>query len=187
MRPTPLATTVIASAVLLVAAACGSTTPQPSASPAAPAAGTATTSPAASSPNHEVSALKTASTPLGDVVTDGNGMTLYLFTKDTKGTTKSACTGQCLSYWPPALVGSSAAKASGVTGTVGSIAASGGGRQVTLNGWPLYYFAQDKAAGDVLGQGVMNIWWVVDTSGDPIKGTGGSSSTTSGGGSVGGY
>ena len=196
MRPTSgptsrrasLATTVVAAAVLLTAAACGSAAPQPSTSPAAPAAGAAATSSTASSSNHEVSALKTASTPLGDVVTDGSGMTLYLFTKDTKGTTKSACTGQCLSYWPPALMGSSAPKLTGVTGTVGSIAAPGGGKQVTLNGWPLYYYAQDKAAGDVLGQGVMNIWWVVDTSGNPITGSGGSSSsTTSGGGSVGGY
>jgi predicted lipoprotein with Yx(FWY)xxD motif len=184
-RRRTLATTVIASAVLLAAAACGSTAPQPSASPAA-AGAAASKAPSASS-MHEVSALKTASTPLGDVVTDGNGMTLYLFTNDTKGTTKSACTGQCLGYWPPALVGSTAPKTTGISGTVGSIAAPGGGKQVTLNGWPLYYYAQDKAAGDVLGQGVMNIWWVVDTSGNPIKGAGGSSSTTSGGGSVGGY
>ena len=102
------------------------------------------------------------------MVTDGSGMTLYLFTKDTKGTTKSACTGACLSYWPPALLGSSAPKLTGVTGTVGSSAAAGGGKQVTLNGWPLYYYAQDKAAGDVLGQGVMNIWWVVSPSGSAV-------------------
>lgn len=185
-RASTLATTAVAAVVLLTAAACGSASPQPAA-PAAPAGGAAATSGPASS-NHEVSALKTASTPLGDVVTDGSGMTLYLFTKDTKGTTKSACTGQCLNYWPPALMGSSAPKLTGVTGTVGSIAAPGGGKQVTLNGWPLYYYAQDKAAGDVLGQGVMNIWWVVDTSGNPIKGSGASSSSTSsGGGSVGGY
>ena len=184
--PTFLATTVIASAVLLGAAACGSTAPQYTSS-ATPAAGSAATSMAASSSNHEVSALKTASTPLGDVVTDGKGMTLYLFTKDTKGTTKSACSGQCLSAWPPALEGTSAPTASGVTGTLGSIAAPGGGKQVTLNGRPLYYFANDQAAGDVLGQGVLNVWWVLGTTGEPITGSGSSSSTTSGGGSVGGY
>ncbi|GAA1980474.1 hypothetical protein GCM10009817_21760 [Terrabacter lapilli] len=185
-RPRALSTTVIASAVLLAAAACGSTAPQPSASPAAAAGGAATKASAASS-MHEVSALKTASTPLGDVVTDGNGMTLYIFTKDPKGTTKSACTGACLAAWPAALMGSSAPTATGITGTVGSIAAPGGGKQVTLNGRPLYYFAKDQAAGDVLGQGVLNVWWVLGTTGEPITGSGSSSSTTSGGGSVGGY
>jgi predicted lipoprotein with Yx(FWY)xxD motif len=114
-------------------------------------------------------------------------MTLYLFTKDTKGTTKSACTGQCLSAWPPALVGASAPTASGVTGTVGSITGPGGGKQLTLNGWPLYYYVQDKAPGDLLGQGVGNIWWVIGTTGNAIMGSGSSSSSTPGGGSVGGY
>jgi len=185
-RPRALATTVIASAVLLAAAACGSTAPQPSASPAA-APGAAATKASSASSRHEVSALKTASTPLGDVVTDGNGMTLYIFTKDSKGTTKSACSGPCLAAWPAALMGSSAPKATGITGTVGSIAAPGGGKQVTLNGRPLYYFAKDQAAGDVLGQGVLNLWWVLGTTGEPITGSGSPSSTTSGGGSVGGY
>ncbi|MEW1952390.1 hypothetical protein [Terrabacter sp. NPDC080008] len=184
--PSTMVTAAVATAVLLTAAACGSTAPQPSTSAAAPAAGGAATSAATSSSSHEVSALKASSTSLGNVVTDGRGMTLYLFTKDTKGTTKSVCTGQCLGYWPPAMVGSTAPKATGVSGTVGSISAPGGGKQVTLNGWPLYYYAQDQAPGDVLGQGVMNIWWVVDTSGNPIKGSGSSSTSTSGG-SVGGY
>lgn len=183
-RRATVATTVVAVGVLLTAAACGSASPQP-ASPAAPAGGAAATSAPAASSNHEVGALRTAATPLGDVVTDGNGMTLYLFTKDTKGTTKSACTGSCLNLWPPALMGSSAPKLTGVTGTVGSIAAPSGGKQVTLDGWPLYYFAQDKTAGDLLGQGIGNIWWVVSPSGSPIKGTG--SSSSSGGGSAGGY
>lgn len=189
-RPASLATAAIACAVMLTAAACGSAAPQPGSSPAAPAAGTAAASTPAPSSNHEVSTLRTASTPLGDVVTDGNGMTLYMFTKDTKGTTKSACSGQCLTAWPAALMGSSAPKTSGITGAVGSIAAPGGGKQVTLNGWPLYYFAQDKAAGDVLGQGVGNLWWVLGTNGNPITGSGSSSSsssTSSSGGSVGGY
>lgn len=186
--PTTLATTVIASAVLLTAAACGSAAPQYTAPAGAPAAGTSTQAPPASSTDHVVSALKTASTPLGDVVTDSRGVTLYLFTKDTKGTTKSACTGQCITAWPPAVMGSSAPKLVGVTGTVGSIAAPSGGKQVTLDGWPLYYYAQDTASGDMLGQGIGNVWWVLAPSGSPIKGTGSSSSpSSSSGGSMGGY
>lgn len=151
------------------------------------ATGAAATKASSASSTHEVSVLKTASTPLGDVVTDGNGMTLYIFTKDSKGTTKSACSGPCLAAWPVALMGSSAPKATGITGTVGSIAAPGGGKQVTLNGRPLYYFAKDQAAGDALGQGVLNVWWVLGTTGEPITGSGSSSSTSSSDAGMGGY
>ena len=33
--------------------------------------------------------------------------------------------------------------------------------QVTLDGWPLYYWQDDTAAGDVTGQGVQDVWWVL--------------------------
>ena len=140
MRPSSLLTASVASALLLLTAACGATDPA-----AAPAASSPATAGASVAPPGEVTALKTATTPLGDVVTDGNGRTLYLFSTDGKDATQSACTGACLTAWPPALVGSAAPSVTGITGSVGSIAAPGGGRQLTLGGWPLYYFAQDAA------------------------------------------
>ena len=35
-----------------------------------------------------------------------------------------------------------------------------GREQVTYNGLPLYYFANDKAPGDTKGQGVGGVWFV---------------------------
>ncbi|MBK6440703.1 MAG: hypothetical protein IPF90_00800 [Actinomycetales bacterium] len=141
--------------------------------------GTSTPAPAASAPSSAAPApapvlkpaiteLKTATTKLGEVVVDGNGMVLYMFTKDTQGTTTSACTGACLAAWP-LTVADAAPKLTGVTGAVALIATSDGRKQVTLNGWPLYYFAKDAAAGDVLGQDVNKVWYVLDKSGTPIK------------------
>lgn len=118
-------------------------------------------------PQAEVTELKVASTGLGDIVTDANGRVLYLFTKDPQGSAGSACTGDCLTTWPPALAGDAPPQATGLTGPVGTIEVAGR-TQVTLDGWPLYYFARDTAAGQATGQGVNDAWYVVDPSGRPI-------------------
>jgi predicted lipoprotein with Yx(FWY)xxD motif len=101
-------------------------------------------------------------------VTDGKGMVLYAYLKDTQGTQASACTGGCATAWPPALA-SGTPTLTGITGAVTMIPTASGGKQLALNGWPLYYFAKDKAAGDVLGQGVGSVWYVVDATGTPKK------------------
>jgi len=169
MRTRSISTTALAAAVLVLSTACGSSTPEP-ASPAAPApsASTSAGTPAGGG-GAEVSELKTASSSLGTIVTDGKGMTLYMFDKDTKGGSTSACSGQCLAAWPPALMGAAAPAASGVTGTVAAIDTPDGKKQLTLGGWPLYYWAKDTKPGDVTGQAVKDVWWVLDAAGTPIK------------------
>ena len=42
----------------------------------------------------------------------------------------------------------------------GVISRDDGREQVTYNGLPLYYFANDKAPGDTKGQGVGGVWFV---------------------------
>ena len=140
------------------------------AAPSTPAPSTsATSSPAASSPAADASAqtLGTADSSLGTIVVDGTGMTVYVFDHDTQGTTSSACTGGCAAAWP-AVHGDATTTLDGVTGDLGSITGPDGQPQVTLNGWPLYYYAGDKAAGDVNGQASGGIWWVVGTDGVKI-------------------
>ncbi len=98
-------------------------------------------------------------------------MSLYFFTKDVKDSGKSACTGACLALWPVLTTTSATPAVDGVTGTVGTIATPDGKKQVTLNGMPLYYYSKDKAPGDVLGQGVGNVWYLVSPSGEMVKGS----------------
>ena len=112
--------------------------------------------------------LSVASSDLGDIVVDGKGMTVYVFDKDTQGTDKSACDGACADLWPAVTTQSDSPKLDGVTGTVGTIEALDGGKQVTLDGWPLYTYAKDTAAGDVTGQAFNDVWWVVSPSGQKI-------------------
>jgi predicted lipoprotein with Yx(FWY)xxD motif len=42
---------------------------------------------------------------------------------------------------------------------------------VTYNDLPLYYFSGDEAAGDTNGQGLMDVWYVVSSDGEPIMTT----------------
>lgn len=110
--------------------------------------------------------LMVAETSLGEVVVDGEGMTLYMFDKDTQGGDTSACTGACLQNWPPLIASDDEPAGDGVTGQLSTIETADGEQQVTLNGWPLYYFAGDSAAGDVNGQGVQDVWWVLSPAGE---------------------
>lgn len=144
-------------------------------STAGASSGTSSSSPSASSASSSPASsvdLKTASSSAGNIVVDAKGMSLYFFTKDTKDSGSSACTGSCAVQWPPLTTASGAPAAQGVTGKLGTITTPDGKKQVTLNGMPLYYFAKDTKAGDVLGQGVGGVWYLSDPSGAMIKAAG---------------
>jgi predicted lipoprotein with Yx(FWY)xxD motif len=97
---------------------------------------------------------------VGNYLVDGDGKTLYYFTKDSMG--KSDCNGNCIKNWPAFSVSSievpSALKAS----DFGTITRADGTTQVTYKGYPLYYFVRDQKRGDLTGQGVGSVWYVVD-------------------------
>ena len=74
-----------------------------------------------------------ASSPLGRVVVDSRGRTLYLFEKDRSR--RSACYGQCANYWPPLLAhGKPVALSSAKQVLLGTIRRANGSRQVTYAG-----------------------------------------------------
>jgi plastocyanin len=49
----------------------------------------------------------------------------------------------------------------GVTGTLATIKRDDGTTQVTYNGIPLYYYIKDTKAGDLNGQALNNVWFLV--------------------------
>jgi predicted lipoprotein with Yx(FWY)xxD motif len=108
-------------------------------------------------------------TAVGNVLVGANGHTVYLFTAD-KGA-KSACYGQCAGVWPP-LIAAKPTVGSGLsTSKLGTTKRRDGKLQVTYGGHPLYYFAPDKKAGDIHGQGIRHFggaWWVVSAAGVKI-------------------
>ena len=106
--------------------------------------------------------LTAAESDLGSILTDGDGNVLYLFTPDTDGI--STCYGDCEINWPvftgPVFAGEGVDAA-----LIGYTIRDNGSVQATYNGWPLYYFIRDEAPGDTNGQGVGEVWYVVDPSG----------------------
>jgi predicted lipoprotein with Yx(FWY)xxD motif len=98
---------------------------------------------------------------LGAILTDAQGKTLYLFTKDAENV--SNCYDQCATAWPPLLVaeGEKPTAGEGATGTLETIERTDGTYQVAYNGMPLYYYAKDTEAGQATGQDVGGVWFVV--------------------------
>ena len=122
--------------------------------------------------------IMTTQTELGTFLVDEEGKTLYMFTQDSPG--KSVCEGDCLAAWP-ALPGEMMAGEGVGQGLLGTIERSDGSTQATYADWPLYYYAQDQAAGDVNGQGVSDVWYVLSPDGKIIKKAPGTGSVGGGG------
>ena len=106
----------------------------------------------------------------GQHVVGEGGMSLYIFTPDAKAPGKSTCNGDCATAWPPLTVDAAGdvAKGTGITGSLGTVTRDDGALQVTLGGFPLYYFANDEAAGDVAGQGLNDVWYLTGPDGKGI-------------------
>jgi len=103
---------------------------------------------------------------LGQVLTGANGLTLYEFDKDTTNPPASNCTGACTSTWPPATGSPQNLKVYGITsGLVGSITRQDGTQQLTYNGHPLYYYFQDTAPKQALGEGNSSQWYALTPNG----------------------
>jgi predicted lipoprotein with Yx(FWY)xxD motif len=81
------------------------------------------------------------------VLTNARGFTLYSFAPDTPAT--STCYGSCAAYWPP--VTGTAAASPGLPGAIAAITRTGGARQLTYNGHPLYTYIGDSAPGQANG------------------------------------
>ncbi|MFE0178266.1 hypothetical protein ACFWZ2_38755 [Streptomyces sp. NPDC059002] len=157
---------VATAAAAIGLSACGSSndTKNDSSASATPSASAPSGSPSATE-TAQGSTVKVSEADGKKILTDGEGRTLYLFTKDSAG--KSACEGQCLTVWPvlkaPAEAGDGVDK--GKLGTT----ETNGVQQVTYDSKPLYYFKDDKAAGDTKGQGVQGVWYLVAPDGQAIK------------------
>jgi predicted lipoprotein with Yx(FWY)xxD motif len=156
----------------LIVSACASATPAPAPAtpaPVIPVTGLATNTPVPVLPGGPAAVNVGMSASLGSMLVDSKGMTLYIFTQDSPNT--SSCYGSCASYWPPLLTNGAPLAGAGVTaGMLGTTKRTDGSMQVTYNGWPLYYFIKDKAAGDTTGQNVQGSWFVINPSGNSVTG-----------------
>jgi predicted lipoprotein with Yx(FWY)xxD motif len=111
-----------------------------------------------------------ASSPLGKILVDGKGRTLYDFPPDKS--MASTCYGACAALWPPLITSSKPVAGKGVRASLlGTTKRKDGKLEVTYNHHPLYYFVSDQKAGQTTGQGVDQFgapWWVISAAGKEI-------------------
>jgi predicted lipoprotein with Yx(FWY)xxD motif len=107
----------------------------------------------------------TATSELGTILVDGDGLTLYLFDNDTDG--ESVCYDDCAVTWPP-LLGDATVGGEADASLLGTTTREDGAVQVTYAGMPLYHYAGDGQPGDVAGQGLGGVWWVIAPDGERI-------------------
>jgi predicted lipoprotein with Yx(FWY)xxD motif len=159
-------------AIALVTAACGSsggdnpalasgtkpTSPTPPEATPAPDAGT------------RGAVVSVATSPLGKMLVDGSGRTLYLFEADTGNA--STCYDACAQAWPPLLTTGAPTAGPGATAALlGTTTRKDGATEVTYGGHPLYQYVADTKAGDTNGEGLNQFgakWYVLAPTGVKI-------------------
>lgn len=184
-RPTLFAAALFVIAVLLLAACAPAAAPAPAptavpptaipptavpptAAPAAAATSAPAQAPAASAMQKTNALTVTDNAKFGKIVTDATGMTLYMYPNDTREPSVSNCYDACAQRWPAFLADASGnfeLKSDLDAKLFGTTTRKDGAKQVTFNGWPLYYWQNDKKPGDTLGFGVGDIWWVMQPDG----------------------
>jgi predicted lipoprotein with Yx(FWY)xxD motif len=157
-------------AIALIAAGCGS-----SASGSAYSAGPYGSASVASARSATgATRVGVASSQFGRIVVDSKGRTLYLFEKDRSR--RSACYGQCATYWPPLLThGKPMARAGAKQSLLGTIRRANGSQEVTYRRHPLYRFVPDRKPGQTKGEGLQDFgggWDVVSPAGKKIESDG---------------
>ncbi|HEY8983323.1 MAG TPA: SCO0930 family lipoprotein [Streptomyces sp.] len=120
---------------------------------------------------------------LGKIVTDSSGRTLYRFDSDTAEPPKSNCNDACATAWPPVDAADVTAGDGIDKSILGEVTRADGKKQLTIDGWPAYYYAKDANPGDTTGQNVGNKWFALAPDGKKAK-AGGAAAAGSGSGAV---
>lgn len=141
----------------LIFAACGSEGAPivaPADAPAAAEAAAPAAAPAAGA------VVKSTVSPIGDVLTSAEGLTLYGFTNDVDAV--STCNGTCAEAWPPIIVDENFTTGPGLdVGIFATAARDDGQLQLVAGKFPLYTFAGDAVPGDITGHGSGDVWFAI--------------------------
>ena len=99
--------------------------------------------------------LVAGSVQAAEMLAAENGMTLYVFDKDTGGT--PTCYADCAAAWPAYAAKEGDAMKKDWT----MVKRTDGTMQWAYDGKPLYFFAKDAKKGDKVGDGMGGVWHVI--------------------------
>ncbi len=111
-------------------------------------------------------------TSIGSILTTSSGFTLYEFTRDHGSANSCLKIRECPQIWPALETAGAPIAGSGVKRSLlSSIRISGGARQVTYAGHPLYrYSADSRGATDYVGASEFGgNWYALGASGGAVK------------------
>ncbi|MBO0820681.1 MAG: hypothetical protein J2P26_07510 [Nocardiopsaceae bacterium] len=140
----------------------------PGSAPAPAASAPAASAPAATAKSAGQPARTTLiveKTPAGYVLATAAGHAVYTYSEDKRGSGKSACVSGCLSAWPAVTGKPAAAGGVRLAGPLSTITWPDGTVQATYDGYPLYTYAADTAAGQAAGDGEGGVWHAVKVAG----------------------
>ena len=114
--------------------------------------------------------LRVEKTPIGKVVANSKGLTLYMFRRDAHG--KSACYGGCAGVWPPVITSGKPVAGPGLKASLlGTSKRTDGKLQVTYKGYPLYTYVGDSKPSQTAGEGLKQFgasWYALTPKGVQI-------------------
>ncbi len=126
-----------------------------------PLPATAPPVPAAATP------VQVTDSPLGQILADAGGLTVYGFTQDTDG--NPTCNEACADAWPPVVVDGDALPDGLDPNVFSLVERDDGSQQLKAGTWPLYRFAGDAGPGETNGQGSGDVWFVVAPDGTLVQ------------------
>jgi predicted lipoprotein with Yx(FWY)xxD motif len=170
------AAALIAAALMLTA--CGKANPYSGGSGGAYASPTTSSSSQSAGPAYGYgssgtsaghAALKTELTRAGTILASPGGLTLYYYSEDKAGSGRSMCAGGCAAAWPPLAAPVRVPAGVHLPGPLGVITRSDGSKQVTINGYPIYRYADDTKPGQAAGNGEEGVWHVIKIHGTTAR------------------
>ena len=118
-------------------------------------------------PEAEPIGLTTGTSEYGDILVNGDGLTLYFLLTDRQAS--STCVDECESVWTPFQLDDLGTLGPNINvDFVGTITRDDDIVQVTYNGWPLYRYRDDGAPGDLNGHGALNAWFALGPNGGAV-------------------
>src|SRR5690606_20198447 len=99
---------------------------------------------------------------LGSYLVNETGFALYYYQNDSSVHGMSTCNGDCAKLWPPFYVENLTVPESLNLFNFATIERADGSKQTTFKNWPLYLYSGDGSAGDVRGNGLDDLWHVVN-------------------------
>lgn len=133
----------------------------------------AATSGAATGVSARATKVQIRHTAAGNILANGSGFTLYVFTRDARKHDSCIAISGCAGVWPVLKASGRPAAGPGVKRSLlGTIMLPNGARQVTYAGHPLYRYVGDSGPGQTEYVGFSQFggrWYAINAAGRVVK------------------